>query len=264
MGLCSSVAQTQALVWIVVITLHRDDAGTISHTSDSCLTECPKVSEIVLVRCDCCHYLRILTTEREDYKPESFGILGERYHFISHDRVALFQETIMKPESILFAAIKKTTPAERAAYLDGACGTDLKLRKEIEVLLQAHERSGEFMEKPAIESTAAFDPRNTTSFTHQNLEQIGPYKLREKLGEGGMGTVYVADQKEPVQRRVAIKLIKTGSDSKSLLARFEQERQALALMDHPNIAKVFDAGVFELSLLCHGTHQRRSYHQVLR
>ena len=79
----------------------------------------------------------------------------------------------------------------------------------------------------------------------RRFDQIGPYKLREKLGEGGMGTVYVADQKEPVQRRVAIKLIKTGSDSKSLLARFEQERQALALMDHPNIAKVFDAGVFE-------------------
>src|SRR5882724_3205493 len=128
----------------------------------------------------------------------------------------------MKPESILYAAIKKTTPAERAAYLDGACGTDQNLRQEIEALLQAHEGRGEFMAKPAVEHTAAFDPNNTTSFTHQALDQIGPYKLREKLGEGGMGTVYVADQKEPVQRRVAIKLIKGGSDSKSLLARFEQ------------------------------------------
>lgn len=152
----------------------------------------------------------------------------------------------MSPESILVVAISKKTPAERGAYLDEACGTDRKLRQEIEDLIKAHESRGEFMEKPVVEQTAAFAPNDsTTGFTQPSFNQIGPYKLREKLGEGGMGTVYVADQKEPVQRRVAIKLIKGGSDSKGLLARFEQERQALALMDHPNIAKVFDAGVFE-------------------
>ncbi|HQR06378.1 MAG TPA: serine/threonine-protein kinase [Gemmatales bacterium] len=151
----------------------------------------------------------------------------------------------MRPESIFDAAIQKITPTERAAYLDKACGSDLKLRQEIEALLQAHEGRGEFMDKPAVEQTAAFTPEaSTAGFSHKPLEHIGAYKLREKLGEGGMGTVYVADQKEPVQRRVAIKLIKEGSDSKALLARFEQERQALALMDHPNIAKIFDAGIF--------------------
>ncbi|HQR41474.1 MAG TPA: serine/threonine-protein kinase, partial [Gemmatales bacterium] len=151
----------------------------------------------------------------------------------------------MTPESLFHAALAKSDPIERSGFLDEACGTDQKLRQEIEALLQAHAGCGEFMGKPAVEQTAAFDPDNTTGFSLQTIDQIGPYKLREKLGEGGMGTVYVADQKEPVQRRVAIKLIKGGSDSKGLLARFEQERQALALMDHPNIAKVFDAGVFE-------------------
>lgn len=92
-----------------------------------------------------------------------------------------------------------------------------------------------------VEQTAAYSPSESTAGNaHQILDQIGPYKLLEKLGEGGMGTVYLADQKEPVQRRVAIKLIKAGDDSKSLLARFELERQAIALMDHPNIAKIFD------------------------
>jgi serine/threonine protein kinase len=137
----------------------------------------------------------------------------------------------------VFQTVAELPPAERAAVLERECGDDAELRRRVEALLRAHDDSGEL---PAAEPepTGAYVPAI-------ELGQIfaGRYKLREKLGEGGMGVVFVADQIEPVQRRVALKVIRAGLDTHRLLARFEQERQALALMDHPNIAKVFDAGV---------------------
>src|SRR5262245_58836809 len=144
----------------------------------------------------------------------------------------------MTEESIFTAALERKNPAERAAYLDGACAGDAGLRQRVEALLKSHEASG-FLEQPAVEATGAYQPAALAP----GQVFADRYKLRERLGEGGMGVVFVADQTEPVQRRVALKVIKTGADSARLLARFEQERQALAMMDHPNIAKVFDAGV---------------------
>jgi tetratricopeptide (TPR) repeat protein len=141
----------------------------------------------------------------------------------------------------VFYAVAELPPAERAAALDRECGDDASLRSCVEGLLRAHDDSDEL---PAAEP--ATDPVPTrTSMPAVEPGQVfaGRYKLREKLGEGGMGVVFVADQTEPVQRRVALKIIPAGLDTHRLLARFEQERQALALMDHPNIAKVFDAGM---------------------
>ncbi len=147
-------------------------------------------------------------------------------------------------EDIFLAALEKGTPEERAAYLEQACKGDPELRRRVERLLEAHPKAGDFLENPALppaEATAAHVPSG---------EQVGTviagrYKLLEQIGEGGMGTVWVAEQIEPVRRKVALKLIKAGMDSQSVLARFEAERQALALMDHPNIAKVLDGGVTE-------------------
>jgi serine/threonine protein kinase len=140
----------------------------------------------------------------------------------------------------LFMAVSGLPAAERAAALDRECAGDADLRQRVAALLDVHEEPGSFLNRPASNGTAAY------RLAH-GLEpgQIfaGRFKLREELGEGGMGVVFVADQIEPVQRRVALKVIKTGADSARVLARFEQERQALALMDHPNIAKVLDAGM---------------------
>ncbi len=137
----------------------------------------------------------------------------------------------------VFQAVAELPPAQRAAVLERECGDDVELRRRVEALLQAHDDSAEL---PAAEpgSTRAYVPA-----VEPGQVFAGRYKLREKLGEGGMGVVFVADQTEPVQRRVALKVIRAGLDTHRLLARFEQERQALALMDHPNIAKVFDAGL---------------------
>ncbi len=145
------------------------------------------------------------------------------------------------PDETLFeAALKCRTPAERAACLDQACAGNPELRRKIEMLLEAHERSGAFLEPtfPANRPTIKLDlaPEETPGTV------IGRYKLLQKIGEGGMGVVYMAEQTEPVVRKVALKIIKLGMDTKAVVARFEAERQALALMDHPNIAKVLDAG----------------------
>src|SRR5262245_1202303 len=149
---------------------------------------------------------------------------------------------VMTEEAIFHEALSRS-PAERAAFLDGACAGQPELRGRLEKLLAAHVDAGGIL-KPDT-GTGSYQPR-------PNLEIgavfAGRYKLRERLGEGGMGVVFVADQLEPVQRRVALKIIKFGADSTRMLARFEQERQALALMDHPNIAKVFDAGVSETGI----------------
>ena len=142
-------------------------------------------------------------------------------------------------ESGIFKAAVKLSPDRRAAYLDQACGANQELRREIESLLRAHDASDGFLrdQPPRPQATVDYEPISERPGT-----VIGPYKLMEQIGEGGMGLVFVAEQQHPVRRKVALKLIKPGMDSREVVARFEAERQALALMDHPNIAKVLDAG----------------------
>jgi hypothetical protein len=141
------------------------------------------------------------------------------------------------PESVIFKAAIKLPPAERAAYLDDACDGNAALRLEVEALLKAHDSAGDFMQRPPIADVTA-----TVSGPERPGSIIGPYKLLQEIGEGGMGTVFLAEQTEPVRRKVALKIIKAGLNSAQVISRFEAERQALALMDHPNIAKVLDAG----------------------
>src|SRR5262245_3190797 len=142
----------------------------------------------------------------------------------------------------IFMAVSEAAPGERAALLDRECGGDAELRQRVEALLQVHEEPDSFLRKPRAESTAAYQPALGLQV---GQTFAGRFKLREELGHGGMGVVFVADQLEPVQRRVALKVIRADADSARMLARFGQERQALALMDDPNIAKVLDAGVSE-------------------
>src|SRR6266513_995761 len=139
-------------------------------------------------------------------------------------------------EETLFGEALGKQGAARAAFLDEHCKDDVELRKRLEGLLRAHDHPDPFLEAAAPVATSD-EPLTETTGTI-----IGPYKLLQQIGEGGMGTVYMAEQTQPVQRKVALKLIKAGMDSRQVIARFEAERQALALMDHPNIAKVFDAG----------------------
>jgi serine/threonine protein kinase/tetratricopeptide (TPR) repeat protein len=152
-------------------------------------------------------------------------------------------------EDSIFAAALKKPPAERAAYLDEACAGDPALRAEVEALLRAHAEAGSGLQQPLVEEEASpavgeSSPQpDTGSFpTERTGVRIAPYKLLQQIGEGGMGVVYMAEQEEPVRRQVALKIIKPGMDSAQVIARFEAERQALALMDHPNIARVLDAG----------------------
>jgi eukaryotic-like serine/threonine-protein kinase len=153
----------------------------------------------------------------------------------------------MKPasaEQVVFAeALKRTSAEARAAYLDVACDPATALRGRVEALLSAAENAGDFLEQPPTglggEDGSAPLPGE---LSEKPGDRIGRFKLLEKIGEGGCGVVYMAEQEEPVRRRVALKVIKPGMDTRSVIARFEAERQALALMDHPNIAKVFDGG----------------------
>jgi serine/threonine protein kinase len=141
----------------------------------------------------------------------------------------------------LFAAvIAIADPGERASLLDRECAGRPDVRKRIHLLLEAHFRSHPLLDQPVPEVTGAYAPNEQPGAVIASR-----YKLLEAIGEGGMGTVWVAEQTEPVKRKVALKLIKAGMDSKSVLARFEAERQALAVMDHPNIAKVLDGGLTE-------------------
>ena len=146
-------------------------------------------------------------------------------------------------KEIFFEALEKPTPQERAAFLDGACGTNPVQRAKVEALLADHFQQDSFMKEPAAEAPARAVPPAPPS--EAAAQMLGRYKLLEKLGEGGFGEVWMAEQREPVKRRVALKIIKLGMDSKQIVARFEAERQALAMMDHPNIAKIFDAGTTE-------------------
>src|SRR5262249_47936037 len=123
-----------------------------------------------------------------------------------------------------------------------ACGTNLGLLERVEGLLRVYEDADNFLESPPTPPTITVEspkPSETPGTV------IGPYKLMEQIGEGGMGAVYVAEQHQPLRRKVALKIIKPGMDTKQVIARFEAERQALAMMDHPNIARVFDGGVTE-------------------
>jgi eukaryotic-like serine/threonine-protein kinase len=158
---------------------------------------------------------------------------------------AIMNEREKQEEAIFEQAAQMASDAERAAYLDGACRGDAALRARVEVLLEGHFKGRGFLDRapaPAAE-------RAGTVWVGTPEEEVGTvigrYKLLEKVGEGGFGAGYVAEQREPVKRRVALKIIKLGMDTKQVIARFEAERQALALMDHPNIARVLDAGATE-------------------
>ncbi len=139
----------------------------------------------------------------------------------------------------LFDEALQRRAEDRAAYLDQACGGNGPLRQRLEGLLAAHDQAGGFLQGTASQADASTESPATKALGRM----IGPYKIIELIGEGGMGIVYLAEQQEPVRRRVALKIIKPGMDTRAVIARFEAERQALALMDHPNIARILDAGI---------------------
>jgi len=148
----------------------------------------------------------------------------------------------MNAEEIFHEAVEIADPTKRAAYLDQVCQGNTGLRSEVEALLKADQQVGDFLETPGVAQSITLD-------SMPSLEgpgtRIGRYELVELIGEGGMGLVYLAEQTEPVRRKVALKIIKPGMDSMQVIARFEAERQTLAMLDHPSIAKVFDAGTTE-------------------
>ncbi len=155
-------------------------------------------------------------------------------------------------EETIFTHAIELPPERRAVYLDEACVDNAVLRARLDRLLSSHEEAGSFLAAPAAEDLDGSDLDVTIKHASRMVpqmnaneregERIGRYKLLQEIGEGGFGTVWMAEQMEPVTRRVALKIIKLGMDTKEVIARFEAERQALAMMDHPNIAKVLDAG----------------------
>ncbi|RMF74484.1 MAG: serine/threonine protein kinase [Planctomycetota bacterium] len=148
-----------------------------------------------------------------------------------------------KLEELFAAALKQPTPEARTAFLEGACGDDPELRLRVQELIIAHEEADSFLETPAVDLDVTVESR--TQPAPEAEQRIGPYRVLQEIGEGGFGVVYMAEQEQPVRRRVAIKVIKLGMDTRAVIARFEAERQALAMMDHPNIARVLDAGATE-------------------
>src|SRR4051795_2762284 len=149
----------------------------------------------------------------------------------------------MLDEKAIFNVARQIgSPDAREEYLRQACGTDSGLRERVQVLLHAYEEQASFLESPPPVGVA---PTIDQPASESPGTVIGPYKLLQQIGEGGMGTVFMAEQTQPVQRKVALKVIKPGMDSRQVIARFEAERQALALMDHVNIARVFDGGATE-------------------
>jgi hypothetical protein len=143
-------------------------------------------------------------------------------------------------KTIFGKALEIHSDDERAKYLDQACAGDESLRAEVDELLGAIERAGNF-----LGGSSPTDGTVDLPITERPGTVIDRYKLLEQIGEGGFGVVFMAEQEEPVRRKVALKIIKPGMDTKEVIARFEAERQALAMMDHPNIAKVLDAGATE-------------------
>ncbi len=155
-------------------------------------------------------------------------------------------------ELTVFSAARRRSIKERGAYLDSSCGGDTALRQQVEELLEASDQAGQFLHQLTPEIDPQPDEmirptvRMNMSPSEREGDRIGRYKLLQQLGEGGCGVVYLAEQEQPVRRRVALKLIKLGMDTKQVIGRFSAERQVLALMDHPNIAKVLDAGASEM------------------
>jgi len=149
----------------------------------------------------------------------------------------------MTDESVFAAALAIPRPADRAAYLEKACAGNPALRREVEALLSAHAADNPLDRPPAdLAVTGDHDATDAGPPAAEVGDRIGPYRLMEQIGEGGFGLVFVAEQSEPIRRKVALKVLKPGMDTRDVVARFEAERQALALMDHPNIARVLDAG----------------------
>jgi len=146
--------------------------------------------------------------------------------------------------------VARGVAASPAGFIARACGLDEELRRRVERLVDAHFQAGSFLESPPASPTVSIDSSRATEVSGT---VIGPYKLLQPIGEGGMGTVYMAELTAPVHRLVALKVIKAGMDSRQVLARFGADRQALALMDHPNIAKVLDidtrSDVYSLGVL---------------
>ena len=166
-------------------------------------------------------------------------------------------------EAAIFNAARQIEAADaRRRYIEGACAGDPALQARLEALLLIDQADRGFLERPAegVTTPAA------GGISEGPGQRIGPYKLLQAIGEGGMGIVFMAEQEVPVRRKVALKIIKPGMDSRQVIARFEAERQALALMDHQNIARVLDAGTTESwpALLRHGAGARRARHPVLR
>ena len=157
-------------------------------------------------------------------------------------------------DSIFCSAIEIESPDERRALVAQACGDDVDLRNQVERLLHAHFHGRSILDAPVQPVATVDEPLRATAGT-----AIGPYKLIEPIGEGGMGSVWMAQQTEPVKRLVALKLIKAGLDSRQVIARFEAERQALALMDHPNIARVLEASFRRKPSGAIGCHEAVSY-----
>src|SRR5262245_46093349 len=140
-------------------------------------------------------------------------------------------------DSIFCSAIEIESPDERRALVEHACGGDLDLRHQVERLLHAHFQGRSILDAP-VQPVATVDELLTpTAGT-----VIGPYKLLEQIGEGAFGVVFMAEQTQPIRRKVALKVLKPGIDTRQVVGRFEAERQALAIMDHPNIARIFDGG----------------------
>src|SRR5438552_12285847 len=163
-----------------------------------------------------------------------------------------------KAKTIFLQAAEIASADQRQAFISSACGTDEALRRDVEELLRHQQELGSFLESPAAELRALTQPGSPAlreeglgegvvatmdePITERPGTVIGPYKLLEQMGEGGVGLVFVAEQQQPIRRKVALKVIKPGMDTRAVIARFEAERQALALMDHPNIARVLDGG----------------------
>src|SRR5262245_31628520 len=141
-------------------------------------------------------------------------------------------------DEVFCEALQRPAGPQGAAYLSAACGDQVRLRERVDRLLLAHDDAHSFLEAPVAQHAQAAEPAELEC----RGTRIGPYQLLEVIGEGGMGVVYLAEQLRPVHRQVALKVLKPGLDTRSVIGRFEAERQTLAMMDHPNIAKVLDAG----------------------
>lgn len=157
------------------------------------------------------------------------------------------KDQLQRAKLIFWDAVENLQPAEWVRYVEEQCEGDERLRDQVHDLLNAHEVMSDFMNEPAFAGVGVPTAERASRDCLVG-QRKGEYKILERLGEGGMGTVYVAEQTSPVRRQVALKIIKSGLEGKQVLARFEAEKQALALMDHPNVARVFDAGTTE-----HGT-----------